>query len=129
MAILVVDASVVVALLVGSEPRVRREALGGAALAAPAHVDAEALSALFGLARGRALDARRLARAVADLATAPVRRLPIAPLMNDAVPLRHNLSAFDALYVAAARALRCALVTRDRRLASTPGLGVAVTVV
>jgi predicted nucleic acid-binding protein len=129
VAILVVDASVVVALLVGSEPRVRSEVLRDAALVAPAHLEAEALSALFELARGGALDGRRLARAVADLVRAPVRRLPLEPLVHDALTLRHDLSAYDALYVAAARALGATLVTRDRRLTSALGLGVPVTVV
>jgi predicted nucleic acid-binding protein len=50
-------------------------------------------------------------------------------LLPDALALRHNLSAYDALYVAAARVLDCGLLTRDRRLAAAPGLDVAVTVV
>jgi predicted nucleic acid-binding protein len=35
--------------------------------------------------------------------------------------LRHNLTACDALYVALAEALDAPLVTRDQRLAATPG--------
>lgn len=129
MPTLVLDASVVVALIAGVEPRMPTSGLESATLVAPAHLDAEALSALFGLARAGALDDRRLVRAAADLAAAPIRRVPLGPLMSNALSLRHNLSAYDALYVAAARMLDCTLVTRDRRLASAPGLGVPVTVV
>jgi predicted nucleic acid-binding protein len=129
MPTLVLDASVVVALIVGAEPRVPASALERASLVAPAHLDAEVLSALFGLARGGGLDDRRLVRAAADLAAAPIRRVPLGPLVSSALSLRHNLSAYDALYIAAARMLDCALLTRDRRLASAPGLGVPVTVV
>jgi predicted nucleic acid-binding protein len=126
---LIVDASVVIALLVDGDARVAASVPLDAALAAPAHLDAEVLSALFGLARGGVLDEARLARAAADLVLAPIRRLALEPLVPDALSLRHNLSAYDALYVAAARALECGLVTRDHGLAAAPGLGVPVTVV
>lgn len=129
MPTLVLDASVVVALIAGVEPRVPRSVLESASLVAPAHLDAEVLSALFGLARAGALDDRRLTRAIADLVAAPIRRVPLGPLVSNAVGLRHNVSAYDALYVAAARILDCTLLTRDRRLAGAPGLGVPVTVV
>jgi predicted nucleic acid-binding protein len=35
--------------------------------------------------------------------------------------LRHNLTAYDAVYVALAEALDATLVTRDQRLAQAPG--------
>jgi predicted nucleic acid-binding protein len=35
--------------------------------------------------------------------------------------LRHNLSAYDAAYVALAEVLAIPLVTRDQRLAAAPG--------
>ncbi|MGH2742030.1 MAG: type II toxin-antitoxin system VapC family toxin [Thermoleophilaceae bacterium] len=129
MPTLVLDASVVVALIARVEPRVPTSGFDGANLVAPAHLDAEALSALFGLARAGAMDSRRLVQAVADLSAAPIRRLPLGPLLSNALSLRHNVSAYDALYVAAARAMDCALLTRDRRLAGAPGLDVPVTLV
>ena len=35
--------------------------------------------------------------------------------------LRHNLTAYDAVYVALAEALDAPLLTRDQRLAAAPG--------
>ena len=60
---------------------------------------------------------------------ADIERFPIAPLVLDAWALRHNVSAYDAFYVALARSLSCPLVTCDRALARAPGLGITVTVV
>jgi hypothetical protein len=56
MPTLVVDASVVVALIAGLEPRVRTSGRRDASLVAPSHLDAEALSALFRLACAGAFD-------------------------------------------------------------------------
>jgi predicted nucleic acid-binding protein len=42
--------------------------------------------------------------------------------------LRHNLTAYDAAYVALAEALDAVLLTADRRLAGVPGLPAPVEV-
>lgn len=41
--------------------------------------------------------------------------------------LRHNVSAYDATYVALAEALGCALLTGDARFAKAPGIRCAIT--
>lgn len=46
----------------------------------------------------------------------------VGPLARQAWRLRHNLSFYDALYVALACALGIALLTADARLSRTPGL-------
>ena len=128
MSPLVVDASVLVELLLGSpaSPLIRSALLGRTAVA-PQHLDAELISALRALVRrGDVLEARaRLA--LTRLSTAAVERFPLPPLLADAWTLRDNLSSYDALYVALARRLRCPLLTSDVRLAGAPGLGVPVT--
>lgn len=55
--------------------------------------------------------------------------MPLSPLLGGAWAHRHNVSTYDALYVALAARLRCGVLTADRKLAGAPGLGVPVTVV
>lgn len=47
----------------------------------------------------------------------PIRRYPHVTLISRVWQLRHNLSAYDAAYVALAEILGATLMTRDRRLA------------
>lgn len=126
----VVDASALVeALLKTRRAAAASDALRDLDLYAPAHLDAEILSALFGLMRAGSLDEQRARLAMRRLRKLDVERVPIDALVTDALGLRHNLSAYDALYVALARRLRCSLVTADRRIAAAPGLGVVVSLV
>lgn len=56
------------------------------------------------------------------LADVPVLRWCTSePLRRRALRLRHNVSAYDAAYVALAEALECPLVTRDQRLVKVSG--------
>ncbi len=59
----------------------------------------------------------------ADLALVRYRHQPL----NDRVwDLRHNITAYDATFIALAEALSAPLVTCDARLASTPGHGAQI---
>ena len=51
----------------------------------------------------------------------PMRRYPDDFLLPRVWDLRHNLTAYDAVYVALAEALDAPLLTRDRRLAAASG--------
>ena len=51
-----------------------------------------------------------------------IERYAHAPLLDRVWQLRHNVSAYDAVYVALAEALSTALVTGDERLLRAPGL-------
>jgi len=113
---IVVDAAAVVDLICdfpAAEPY--RAALASAtAVAAPAHLDAEVLSAL-----GRLQRARRLTRAterIDALAAFAARRWPLPPLLAPAWALLDRIATRDALYVALAASLDAVLVTTDARL-------------
>ncbi len=126
----VIDASALVVLLLRlpGAAAVERE-LARDDVVAPAHIDAEVLSALARLCRHDAVDAPRAEQAIVALRRARITRMALAPLLEGAWARRQNVSADDALYVALATRLGCGLLTADRRLAGAPGLGVPVTVV
>ncbi|HBL31523.1 MAG TPA: VapC toxin family PIN domain ribonuclease [Acidobacteria bacterium] len=128
----VLDASAAVELLLRTPAgRQASAALRGHEIAAPAHFDAEVLSALGRLARGGDLAEPLVEPALIALARAPITRYPLQPLLPAAWRLRHNLALRDALYVTLARQLGAVLVTADGRLARAPvgALGVEVILV
>jgi predicted nucleic acid-binding protein len=114
----VVDASVVVDLVADtpSAPTVA-DLLAGRGLCAPAHVDAEVLSALGRMERAGKLTARRASRALAMGARVPIERSSLPELLDGAWRRRKSLRLSDALYVELAEQLGLELVTTDRRLA------------
>ena len=130
MPLLVVDASAAVELL-RRTPAGRQvgHGLRASTVTAPAHFDAEVLSILGRLVRDGAINDAVVAPALAELARAPIQRLPVPPLLGEAWSLRDDISQRDALYVVLARRLQASLLTADARLARVPRLGVPVTVV
>ncbi|MHB1534880.1 MAG: type II toxin-antitoxin system VapC family toxin [Acidimicrobiales bacterium] len=116
MSIAVVDAATVVDLicdLPAADPY-RSHLAAADALAAPAHLDAELLSALGWLKRAGHLT--READRVDALATFAARRWPLSPLLAAAWSLADRIALRDALYVALTASLGATLVTTDRRL-------------
>jgi predicted nucleic acid-binding protein len=115
----VVDASALVDALLGTEPGMAvRARLRGVHLHAPAHLDAEVLSALGRLHRAGDVGASVVAAALNELAVAPIRRHLLADLLSGAWNLRERFRLVDALYVELAETLgRKALLTTDARLA------------
>ena len=75
------------------------------------------------------IDARRGVQALSDLAAFPLRRYPHDLLLPRVWSLRHNLTAYDATYIALAEALDAPLLTRDERLAAAPGHSAQVLLV
>jgi predicted nucleic acid-binding protein len=116
LSVVVVDAALVVDLICGfpaGEPY--RERLAAASgVAAPAHLDAEVLSALGRLKRAGQLTAER--ERVQALARFPARRWPLRPLLESAWALTDRIAVRDALYVALAASLDATLLTTDSRL-------------
>lgn len=115
---IVVDASVVVPALF--DPAFLGQLVDvDPIMSAPEILDLEILSFL------RREEARRLgedttATALAVAAAAPIERRSLRGLLQRIWELRHNLTPYDAAYVALAEGLGVPLVTGDRRLASAP---------
>ena len=123
---IVIDASVLATALGddGEDGDAARERLLGQELAAPEIIDLEVTSVW----RRTLTDERRAAFALADLADLPLRRAAHLPLLPRCWELRHNLTPYDASYVALAEALNVTLLTADQRLARAPGIRCAVDV-
>lgn len=98
-------------------------------LHAPHLIDVEIAQVIRRYAGNGEIDADRGRAALADLSDFPVRRYPHDLLLPRIWALRHNLTAYDATYVALAEALDAPLLTRDRRLAGAAGAVVRVEVV
>jgi predicted nucleic acid-binding protein len=125
--LIVIDASVLVGFLLDQEAAVTlvTDALAGDAsgvLHAPELIEPESLSALRGLERGGEITAEAASQAVADLTYARLVRHPHAPLRTRVWELRHNLSTYDATYLALSERLRePLLLTGDGGLVAAAG--------
>lgn len=116
----VVDASACAEFLLGTPlgELAHRAFAEAGDLHAPHLVIPETLSVLRGWVLGHKLAKRRATIACSDLASMPWQLWDSTPLIPVIWSLRHNLSAYDASYVALAQSLECPLITRDRRLAA-----------
>lgn len=89
-------------------------------------LDVEFAQVLRRMVREGTLAARRAEQAVEDLMALRIARYAPVLLLSRIWKLRHNLSAYDAAYVALAEELRAPLITRDQKLAAAPGHAIAV---
>jgi predicted nucleic acid-binding protein len=122
--VLVVDTSAVLTALVVREPApglIERLSEDGD-LHAPHLIDVEMLHALRRMnARGELTD-ERAADARSDFRELALVRYPHRELSDRIWELRHNLTAYDAAFVALAESLEAPLVTCDARTARVPGV-------
>jgi predicted nucleic acid-binding protein len=95
-------------------------------LLAPELLDAEVLSVLRRALLQKRLEERRARLALEDLSAWPIDRIPHSALLREAWQHRHNVSAYDSLYVAVARLYEAPLLTADGPLSRAPGLGIVV---
>jgi predicted nucleic acid-binding protein len=98
----------------------------GASLLAPELLDVEVLSVLRRAVLRRELSEQRALLGIEDLVGWSIDRIPHRLLIWAAWRHRHNVSAHDAFYIAAARLSNAALVTADGPLARAPSLGIVV---
>lgn len=116
---IVVDASAAVEALRGNPPA--RDVLSTSRVFAPHLVDAEVASALRGMTLGGLVSPDEGRRMMGVWPRLGIIRFAMHPLLTRVWELRENLSAYDAVYVALAEELGCALVTADARVARAAG--------
>ena len=122
----VINAGVVIGLLTSDlDPT----AIAQSELSAPHLIDSEVTHALRRMTTSGALSSPEAGAAFASFRLLIIRRWPVTHLLPRMWELRHNLSAYDATYVALAEGLSEPLLTTDRRLALAPGIRCQVAVV
>jgi predicted nucleic acid-binding protein len=120
---LVVDTSAVLEALAARDPApglVERLA-GDGDLHGPHLIDTEVLHALRRMRISNEISDERASDARGDFAELALVRYAHQPLTDRVWELRHNLTAYDATFVALAEVLAAPLITCDARLASAPG--------
>lgn len=93
----------------------------GEVLRAPHLLDVEVTQVLRRLEGAGVLEPGRARTALGDLRALRLVRHPHGPLLGRVWELRHDLSAYDGLYIALAEALKVPLVTTERRQSGSPG--------
>lgn len=129
---IVLDASVVLELLLRTpdagriDARVfdRRETLH-----APHLLDVEVAHVLRRYVSRGEISSPRGQQSLELLGAFPLRRYAHQPLLPRIWQLRENLTGYDAAYVALAESLGAVLLTRDERLASSPGHAATIELV
>ncbi len=119
---LVVDASVLVAAATGrgDDGTWAESVIGHRGLIAPQVAQVEATQAFRRLELAGVLGRHEATAAAQGAVELAVELLPFEPFASRVWELRHNLSAYDAWYVALAEAFELPLATLDRRLAAAP---------
>lgn len=125
----VVDCSIIIRLLASREgDDLLRQRLARS-VHAPALIDAEVSSVVRGLVIAgppRRITAARAGQMLADYAGLRIVRHPMQPLQARVFELRHDLTAYDGMYVALAEVLQLPLLTDDAKFVGTPGHEAAI---
>jgi predicted nucleic acid-binding protein len=122
--VIVLDASAAVDWLLQTPVRQRIEKriyVRSESLHAPYLLDLEVAQVLRRLAREGSVSERRASEAMADLMDLRIARYAHSVLLTRIWHYRHNLSAYNAAYVALAEALGAVLITRDVHLGAASG--------
>jgi predicted nucleic acid-binding protein len=97
-------------------------------LHAPHVLDLEVTQVLRRLVQQGTLTPSRGDEALRDMLDLRILRYPHSLFVPRIWQLRHNLSAYDAAYVALAEEIKGVLITRDHRLASAAGHSASIEV-
>jgi predicted nucleic acid-binding protein len=122
--VIVVDASAALEVLLQTPAASRIEArlfATGQTLHVPHLLDLEVVHVLRRYVAVGVIDTLRGQEAIDDLTAWPLTRYPHDLFLSRIWALRHNLTAYDAAYVALAETLEVTLVTCDTRLAASVG--------
>jgi predicted nucleic acid-binding protein len=129
--VIVLDASAAVDFLLRDETNfdwIEARLLEGGRPAAPHLLDSEVAHVLRKHVLGGRLDEGRAADALRDLMELPLDRYQARPLLQRIWELRHDLSGYDATYVALAETLDASLITSERRLLDLPAAASAAVI-
>jgi predicted nucleic acid-binding protein len=126
--VLAASAAVFIFLNIGPEAGHIRQRIvqSDETLHVPHVFDVEVLHVLRRYSLSGTLSESRGRLALSRLSSTRLTRYPHASFVRRIWELRHNLTAYDAAYVALAEALDAPLVTMDARLAQAPGHSAAV---
>jgi predicted nucleic acid-binding protein len=119
----VVDASVVIDLLIdsGSTARYIESRMASTSLHAPDHLAIEVANVLRRRRNRGLLSEGEAALAFQGFWRLPIQLWRLEPLADRTWQLGHNLSSYDAAYVALAEHIEAPLLTGDARLARASG--------
>ena len=119
-----IDSSVVVAALVDSGPHGgwAEEVLAEGSLQAPELMLVEATNIFRRLERAKLITTPEANAAQDDLMQLDIDLFPFEPFAGRIWELRHNVTSYDAWYVAIAEALNLPLATLDKPLSKSNGV-------
>jgi predicted nucleic acid-binding protein len=120
----VVDSSVLVAALIdtGAHGEWAENVLAGGSLHAPELVCAEATNIFRRLERAKRITTPEANAAQEDLMQLDIELFSFEPFADRIWELRHNVTSYDAWYVAIAEALKLPLATLDGALSRSKGV-------
>ncbi len=128
---IVLDASAVIEMLLQTKagaPVAERVLLSDSSLHAPHLLDVEVAQILRRFVGRGEMKEERASQALWALQNLPVERYAHDILLPRIWALRHNLTAYDAAYVALAEILGATLLTRDARIQRAAGHSAQVDV-